>query len=79
MIAEVSHKKWYWYLCVLRCMKYEEDYSFSRVSMTLLIARTIFAADAPVIIGGVEMSQVETSVDFEQMKKKLRKWEGLLM
>ncbi|MFL2838165.1 MAG: hypothetical protein ACJZ83_04785, partial [Pseudohongiellaceae bacterium] len=49
------------------------------VSMILLIARSIFAADAPVIIGGVEMPQVETSVAFEQMKKKLGKWEGQLM
>ena len=48
------------------------------VSMILLTARTIFAADAPVIIGGVEMPQVETSVAFEQMKKKLGKWEGQL-
>ena len=49
------------------------------VSMILLIARSIFASDAPVIIGGVEMPQVETSVAFEQMKKKLGKWEGQLM
>ena len=28
------------------------------------------AADAPVIIGGVEMPQVETSPAFEQIKKK---------
>ena len=48
------------------------------VSMILLTARTIFAADAPVIIGGVEMPQVETSMAFEQMKKKLGKWEGQL-
>ena len=48
------------------------------VSMILLIARSIFAADAPVIIGGVEMPQVETSVAFEQMRKKLGKWEGQL-
>jgi len=48
------------------------------VSMILLIARSIFAADAPVIIGGVEMPQVETSVAFEQIKKKLGKWEGQL-
>ena len=36
------------------------------------------AADAPVIIGGVEMPQVETSAAFEQIKKKLGKWEGQL-
>ena len=48
------------------------------VSMILLTARTIFADDAPVILGGAEIPQVETSVPFEQMKKKLGKWEGQL-
>ena len=46
--------------------------------MLLLNAQTIIAADAPVIIGGVEMPQVETSAAFEQIKKKLGKWEGQL-
>ena len=38
----------------------------------------VVAADSPVIIGGVEMPQVESSAAFEQIKKKLGKWEGRL-
>jgi hypothetical protein len=44
----------------------------------LFNVQTVIAADAPVIIGGVEMPQVESSAAFEQIKKKLGKWEGQL-
>ena len=38
----------------------------------------ILAADAPLIIGEVEMPSLQTSAAFEQMKKKLGRWEGRL-
>jgi hypothetical protein len=44
----------------------------------LLNVQAVIAADAPVIIGGVEMPQLETSAAFDQIKKKLGKWEGQL-
>jgi len=47
-------------------------------SVMLFNVQTVIAADAPVIIGGVEMPQVESSAAFEQIKKKLGKWEGQL-
>ncbi|MDC1232001.1 hypothetical protein N8076_01865 [Gammaproteobacteria bacterium] len=47
-------------------------------SIVLWTAQSTIAADGPVVIGGVEMPQVETSVAFEQMKKKIGKWEGQL-
>ena len=47
--------------------------------LTMLFnVQTVIAADAPVIVGGVEMPQVESSEAFEQIKKKLGKWEGQL-
>lgn len=49
------------------------------LSSTVLWATQLaIAADDAVVIGGVEMPQVETSVAFEQMKKKIGKWEGQL-
>ena len=47
-------------------------------SIVLWTTQSTIAADGPVVIGGVEMPQVETSVAFEQMKKKIGKWEGQL-
>jgi len=47
-------------------------------SIVLWTTQSTIAADGPVVIGGVEMPQVETSIAFEQMKKKIGKWEGQL-
>ena len=47
-------------------------------SSVLWAIQSVIAADDAVVIGGVEMPQVETSVAFEQMKKKIGKWEGQL-
>jgi len=47
-------------------------------SIILFNVQTAIAADAPVIIGGVEMPAVESSAAFDQIKKKLGKWEGQL-
>jgi len=47
-------------------------------SIMLFNVQTAIAADAPVIIGGVEMPAVESSAAFDQIKKKLGKWEGQL-
>lgn len=41
-------------------------------SSVLWAIQSVIAADDAVVIGGVEMPQVETSVAFEQMKKKNR-------
>ena len=38
----------------------------------------LLAADEPLIIGDVEMPEFESSVAFEQIKKKLGRWEGRL-
>ena len=38
----------------------------------------IFAADAPVKIGDVEMPAIQSSAAFEQIKKKVGRWEGRL-
>ena len=47
--------------------------------LTMLFnVQTVIAVDAPVMVGGVEMLQVESSEAFEQIKKKLGKWEGQL-
>ena len=47
--------------------------------LTMLFnVQTVIAVDAPVMVGGVEMPQVESSEAFEQIKKKLGKWEGRL-
>ena len=40
-------------------------------SIVLWTTQSTIAADSRVVIGGVEMPQVETSVAFEQMKKKM--------
>ena len=43
--------------------------------LTMLFnVQTVIAVDAPVMVGGVEMPQVESSEAFEQIKKKLGKW-----
>ena len=47
-------------------------------SILVFNVQTVIAADAPVIIGGVEMPAVESSAAFDQIKKKLGKWEGQL-
>ena len=47
-------------------------------SIILFNVQTAIAADAPVIIGGVEMPAVESSAAFDQIKKKLGNWEGQL-
>ena len=47
-------------------------------SIILFNVLAAIAADAPVIIGGVEMPAVESSAAFDQIKKKLGKWEGQL-
>jgi hypothetical protein len=47
-------------------------------SIILFNVQAAIAADAPVIIGGVEMPAVESSAAFDQIKKKLGKWEGQL-
>ena len=47
-------------------------------SIIFFNVQTAIAADAPVIIGGVEMPAVESSAAFDQIKKKLGKWEGQL-
>jgi hypothetical protein len=47
-------------------------------SIVLFNVQIVIAADAPVIIGGVEMPAVESSAAFDQIKKKLGKWEGQL-
>lgn len=47
-------------------------------SIVLFNVQIVIAVDAPVIIGGVEMPAVESSAAFDQIKKKLGKWEGQL-
>ena len=41
-----------------------------------MVAVSVHAADEPVVIGEVTMPAVENSVAFEQVEKKLGKWEG---
>ena len=42
--------------------------------LTMLFnVQTVIAVDAPVMVGGVETLQVESSKAFEQIKKKLGK------
>ena len=51
------------------------------IALSLLIAFKagfLLAADAPLIIGEVEMPSLQTSAAFEQMKNKLGRWEGRL-
>ena len=43
---------------------------------TLFVAGTAWADDAPVTIGGVEMSNSSNSAGFLAVKKKLGKWQG---
>ena len=45
-------------------------------SLVFSIAMT--ANEAPAVIGGVEMASGEKSVAFEQVRKKLGKWEGTM-
>ena len=42
------------------------------------ITQLLLAADEPLIIGHVEMPEVESSIAFEQIKKKVGRWEGRL-
>ena len=51
---------------------------FISVISSLLISVGIFANEAPAVIGGVEMASGEKSAAFEQVKKKLGKWEGTM-
>tara|TARA_B100000674_G_C37863338_1_gene925907 strand:+ start:446 stop:988 length:543 start_codon:yes stop_codon:yes gene_type:complete len=51
------------------------------VALSMLIlfkSGFLFAADAPLVIGEVEMPSLQTSAAFEQIKKKLGRWEGRL-
>ena len=43
-----------------------------------LTASTALSADDPVVIGDVTMPEVQSSAAFEQIKKKLGRWEGQL-
>ena len=43
---------------------------------TLFVAGITWADDAPVTIGGVEMSNPSDSAGFVAVKKKLGKWQG---
>ena len=51
---------------------------FISVISSLFISVGIFANEAPAVIGGVEMASGKKSAAFEQVKKKLGKWEGTM-
>ena len=51
---------------------------FISVISSLFISVGIFANESPAVIGGVEMASGEKSAAFEQVKKKLGKWEGTM-
>ena len=51
---------------------------FISVISSLFISVGISANEAPAVIGGVEMASGEKSAAFEQVKKKLGKWEGTM-
>ena len=42
----------------------------------VMVAASAQAADEPVVIGDVTMPEVESSAAFQQVEKKLGKWEG---
>ena len=45
---------------------------------SLIISIAMTANESPAVIGGVEMASGEKSVAFEQVRKKLGKWEGTM-
>ena len=51
---------------------------FISVISSLFISVGIFANESPAVIGGVEMASDKKSAAFEQVKKKLGKWEGTM-
>ena len=51
---------------------------FISVISSLFISVGIFANEAPAVIGGVEMASGQKSAAFEQVRKKLGKWEGTM-
>ena len=53
-------------------------YKLLTLISSLLLSYSVFSDDAPAIIGGVEMASDEKSAAFEQVKKKLGKWEGTM-
>ena len=42
----------------------------------VMFAMSAYAADGPVVIGDVTMPAVQSSAAFQQVEKKLGKWEG---
>tara|TARA_B100000925_G_C21871999_1_gene414653 strand:- start:34 stop:579 length:546 start_codon:yes stop_codon:yes gene_type:complete len=53
-------------------------YKLLTLISSLLLSYSVFSDDGPAIIGGVEMASDEKSAAFEQVKKKLGKWEGTM-
>ena len=51
---------------------------FISIISCLIISIGIFANESPAVIGGVEMASEEKSAAFEQVRKKLGKWEGTM-
>ena len=51
---------------------------FISLISSLFLSVGIFPNEAPAVIGGVEMASGEKSAAFEQVKKKLGKWEGTM-
>lgn len=50
--------------------------SIAITAASLLLANTGLAADDPVVIGDVTMPEVQSSAAYEEIKKKLGKWQG---
>ena len=50
--------------------------SIAIAAASLLLANTGLAADDPVVIGDVTMPEVQSSAAYEEIKKKLGKWQG---
>lgn len=48
------------------------------IFISLIFSISIIANEAPAVIGGVEMASEEKSAAFEQVRKKLGKWEGTM-
>ena len=48
------------------------------ILISLIFSITMSANESPAVIGGVEMASGEKSAAFEQVRKKLGKWEGTM-
>ena len=48
------------------------------ILISLIFSISISANESPAVIGGVEMASGEKSAAFEQVRKKLGKWEGTM-